>query len=396
VASVLAPVLVLALVRGATVDADLGLRLDSVTSTIDDVRTSTVTRTGLSALGLAAGILDTSPLRLTTSYSPRVWTSDVEAHPSPFVNHALDARLETQPDRPWRFLATAGGERGSTGPLLQASGTATATARPTQVPTTAAVSYEEVHGRLGLEVPLDLRTKATATGGAQVSRTIGADAALAPLQRGVSAALSLERLVTERDTLALLASGARTVTDVAGGASVRADSATAVGSWRRRLTPTLDGWVGAGATWLRTSIQPAGEVGLRGGDPQTTTGSAVFRATTFVDRFTGQVSPAVEARCDLTWRTTERLSLTVAASGGGRTDGTTSVAAATAQLSWLVRESLRLEAGVMGFGQHETQPNRPSFVEVAVFASVAYRQVHVFGTGAPPTDEGAGGPGQPR
>jgi hypothetical protein len=388
-------VLVALLVEGATFDADLGLRLDSLTSTIEDVRVSPATRTGLSALGTAAAIVDTSPLRYTATYSPRVWTSDVEAQPKPLLNQALDGTVETQPDGSWRLVLGAGGARGSTGPLVQASGVAAGTAaRPVQVPTTDSVTFEEVYGRVGLEVPLGLRTKLTGTAGGQASRTIGADAALAPLQRGVSLSFGLSRLLTERDTLDASVGAGWTVTDVSAGATTRSESATALATWRRRLTPSVEGWLGAGASWLRTgdvpagaraSIEPAGEVGVRTtNDARTATASAVVRATTFVDRFTGVVSPAIDARCDVGWRATDRLSFAVTAAGGARTDGSTTVATATARVGWLLREALSLEAGVMGFEQHETVASRPSFVEAAVFASLVYRRDRIFGNAPPP------------
>jgi hypothetical protein len=412
VASALAPVLVASLAQLAALDADVGLRVDGFSSTIDAPRTPTVSRTAFSAIPVASAILYAGGLRLTGTYAPRIWTSDVEARPSPTVDQTVEARAATYHDRPWRAEANASATRGRTDPLADPSRVPGLTGDG-QVPIYRALSYEELRAGLLADVRLGERTIIGGRVYGQSSRGVAGSAALVPAQRGAWLETWALRLLTEHDSLrvSLFASGALTARPAAPDA--QSGSATAMATWRRRLAPALEGWLGAGASWLyseplsagsRTEVQPAAEAGFsRAGEA--TTAEASARATTYIDRTTGAVSPSLDARFTLSWRTSERLTVSSTAAGGARTNSETRTAWADARLAWTVRPSLSLETGVVVRGQHDNAPGQASFREVAVFASVVYRRESLFGaahavpggeaplTGA--SDDGARAGGQP-
>lgn len=383
-------VLVASLAELAAVDADVGVRGDALADGVADSRASATRRTSLSVVPTAAAILEAGPLRLTTTYAPRLWMSDVEAQQTLLVTQAGEARVRTRDTRTWSMEAMASAARGRTDPLLHPSSTATLPGA-TQVTTVRALGYEELQGGLAGELAAGPRTTLSAATRWQRSRAIGQDAELLPSQRGVSFDAAVLRLVTERDALRVAATATSTVTEPAAIAPTHSGSAAAVATWRRRVGPRTDGWVGAGASWLysdqlRPELRPAGEVGLaRAGQGLGPSVEATLRATTFIDRFTGEVSPSLDARCGVAWPVSERLSFFGSASGGGRTDGATAVAGADARAAWLLRPTLTLELGVLARAQHERRLERPSFVEAAAFVAFAFRRERLFGTAASAT-----------
>jgi hypothetical protein len=376
---------VLALTVGARADVELGVRSEGRTSVLAPADLPTETRTAVTAEPHARTVIDASWLRLRTGYSARLWTSDVEAQRSPLVNHTLDARVETRHDRAWRAEATGSATRGSTDPLAELSRT---TAVPAQLPATAPLRYEELRTGARGDVALDLRTTIAAGGAWFASRGADDEArALLPSQRSVALDASVAHRVTERDTLRVAATAGRTLTSAPEGTRTGTVS-TAAATWRRRLTPRLDGWVGAGAALTRedepaapgeppapprTDLLPVAEAGLaRGGEDVRVTVELAARIAPFVDRFTGEVRTMADARCGLRWQATERLSVSGSASGGARTDGQTVLAAADLRFGWAVRPRLGLEAGVLARRQRERRPDVPSFFEGGVVVAVTY------------------------
>ncbi len=383
--------LVVALAAGATADVALGVRSEGRTSALAPADLPTETRTALSAEPHAAAVLDAWRLRLGATYAARLWTSDVEAQRSPLVNHTVDARIETRQDRAWRAEATASATRGSTDPLADLSRTtagAASTAGAAQLPATQPLRYEALRTGARGDLALDLRTTLAAGGTWSASRGADDDArALLPPQRALALDASVAHRVTERDTVRAAGTAGRTSTDAPEGTRTGAFS-TASATWRRRLTPRLDGWLGAGAALTyedappassRRDLLPVGEAGLaRGGEDVRVAVELAARVAPFVDRFTGDVRTMADVRCGVRWRATERLSVAGSASGGARTDGETAVAAADLRLSWALRPRLGLEAGVLARWQHERRPELPSFFEGGVVAAVTYETGPLF------------------
>ncbi len=390
--------LVASLVQVASLDAELGLRAEGRSTTLDASGLPRATRASVFAIPSATAIADASRLRLTAAYAPRLWTSDVESRSPVLVNHAVDARLETRHEAPWRAEAAASAIRGMIDPLADPWHAAAAAAEPAQIATTGRLRYEELRTGVRGELSLGLRTTVSAGAGWQRSRAIEPESRpLLPTQRRASLDASLTRLATERDTLRLDAGARETVTDAPGG---RTDTAlgSAVATWRRRLSPNLDAWIGGGATLALSDdelegprthdVLPRGEAGVaRGGEDLALGVEVAARLTTFVDRFTGEVSPMAHLVSALRWRAGERVSFALTASGGARTDGDTVLAGADARVAWALRERLSLELGVTGRWQRERQredrPGVPSFAEATAFAGVAWATERLFGTIAP-------------
>jgi hypothetical protein len=398
VAAILSPALVAALVHLAALDADVGARLDTRSTTLDTSNAPRTTRNAVAAVPTASVVVDTWELRLTGTYAPRFWTSDVETTGrSLLVDQAGEARVATHHDRPWRLEALAGGVWGRTDPLSSPTIPTTATA-PGQVPTTRSLAYEELYGRAFGEVPLGPRTLVGAGASGRLSRATGTDADLLPLQRSVAGDASFARLLTERDTLRLIASGSWTATDRTGFPRTLATTATGLATWRRRFVPNLDGWLGGGATLVHSDqlvpgrqaqVEPAGELGVvwardapsttAVGERLSTTLDALVRLTTFVDRYTGAVNQFVDGRLGAGWRATDTFGFAVSTTEGVRTNGDTVLARADARAMWLLRDGLQLDVGVTGVWQHERRPDRPSFVEAGVFTALSYRRNRILG-----------------
>jgi hypothetical protein len=343
-------------------------------------------RAAVSAVPQATLTVDGPPLRLQAGYAATLWTSDVAQQRDPWVlvNHAVDARLELLPDAPWRAVATAGAVRGKTDPL--ASAPTSGPAEPaSQLASTGAVPYQALRADLRAERQLDLRTTVTAAGrwsDAQVLRSeldparTEAAVALMPPQRGAGASLGLSRRITERDTLSAGSAGDWSETRTAAGLTTGV-SATADASWRRALTPLVDGWGRLGAGFLytdepappvRRDVLPMAGAGLaRRAAAGGVGGEASVSLTSAVDRFRGDVRQVVDARLDLSWAPAERITVSGQASGARRVDGDTTLGAATVRVAWAVRPGVALHAGALWRLQREHRPELPSFTEAGVF-----------------------------
>jgi hypothetical protein len=393
----LAPHLVAAVVALANMDVEFGLRAEGRTSTMAPASQSLgspESRAALSAIPRAGVLLDGSDLRLTAAYAPRFWSSDVGVRQSPLVNHSVDAGVETRHDRPWRAAATGSAVRGWTDPLAD-PWHGLGTRAVSQVTSEQSLAFEALDTLAGGSVSLDPRTTVAAKGTWHTSRAANASArALLPPQQTLSLDGSVERLVTERDTLCVAATGTRSTTEMTGG---QADSAWASASltWRRRLTPQLDGWAGGGAALAydvapglsaARSVLPVGEAGIaRAGPGVRLELDLVARVTSLVDRLAGDVNPFLDASGGLRWRAAPRWALLGSLSGGTRTDGESAFGALDVRVAWTLRERTALEFGVIGRWQHERRPELPSFVEGGAVVAIAY-DTRFFDARAPRSD----------
>lgn len=372
--------LVASLAMLANVEGDAGLRAESRTSTFAPAGLSPDTRTGWLAAGQARVALDVLALRLTGSYAPRFWTSDVEGRPSPLATQEAGARVETHHSAPWNASAELSATRGKTDPLADPWQAALATRGLLQASTLEPVAFEAARAALGASVPFDLRTTVAGRAAAWQSGGWGADArVLLPTQRGVAAELSLRHLVSVRDTIALQATAEGTTTALAD-ADARSGWTTLSGTWRRRLSTTVDGWAGAGAAAfvedvpvvpVRRSVFAVGEAGAAW-ELRRASLEVVARVVPYVDRLTAAVGPMALASCRVTSRWSPRVSLSASASAGARPNGETALASAEATARLAVRPTLALELGLVGRWQHEDRPELPSFAQAAVVAAVAW------------------------
>ncbi len=376
--------LLTALVSAASADLDLSVRAEGRSSTLAPSGAPRVTRGSALVLPHLGAQVDTERLRLTAAYAPRFWTSDVGASPSPLVDHTLEAGLETRGDGSWRAGANGSATRGRTDPLadLLAVSASGAPGAPGQLATTTPLAYETVRAGGRGEVRLGPRTTIGAGGSWSASR--GADAAaiaLLPTQRVLGANASVGYLLSELDTLRLGADATRSVTAVAGG-DVTSEFSTASATWRRRLSPTTDGWGGAGASLTSQQspgapaeihVLPFGQLGFaRAGDESRVGLDATVRLVPTVDRYTGAVRSSLEAAGGVRWPLARAVALSAAATAGARTDGETRLGTWDARVVWSVRDRLSLELGVVGRWQRERRPELPSFVEAGAVAAVTY------------------------
>lgn len=374
----LSAALVAALLDAATAGAELGIRAEGQSATLSADGAPDRTRAASAATPTAAGFVEGSGLRLGASYAPRIWTSDVGAGDSPFVNHAVEARLETRHEAPWRALARAAGVRGRTDPLADLT---TAAAASAQLPSATSLRYEELRAEGRAEAPLDERTTLGGGAGFGLSRALGEAAGGFPSQRAVTVDAALSRGATERDTVGLSARGTRTTTALVA-RDARADVGTALATWRRRFSPRIEAWVGGGATVAsddtggarRVDVLPSGEAGVaRAGGDRSAAAQLSVRLTTLVDRFDGAPSRTVDGALVVEWPLAARLALATTGFAGARTDGKATNAGGEVRLAWALRERLALEAGVRGRSQRDRRAAVPSFLEGAVFAGVAWR-----------------------
>jgi hypothetical protein len=371
--------LVASLAALAGVDAEVGLRAEGRTSTLAPAGLATETRGAILAVPRASLRIAVAPLRIDARYEARIWTSDVERHPSPLATHSAELRLGTRRDLPWRAEVSASAARGRTDPLadpilaLASTGLLQATALDP-------VPFEALRTTASGSIAFGPRT--TLAGGATAWHSGASDRAdrlTLPVQRGATAELSLARLASLRDTLRLRARGSATTT--AGvAADVDAASGWASAGWRRRMTPMLDGWLDAGAAlwWedrpaepARRGVLPVGEAGAayeRG--PATLELAA--QAEPYTDRLTGVLDPMMRARAALRWRVSPRTSLASTASAGALPDGDTALASFDARVRYGWRETLAVEVGLVGRWQRERRTAVPTFAEGGVVVALAW------------------------
>ncbi len=378
--SALALPLLASLAVAVGLDAGVDLRTESRTSTVSPEGFAPYTREALLARPGANVVLDAVPLRATATYAATIWTSDVEQRPSPLVTHDAQLRLETYHASPWRAGATVSAARGWTDPLADPVA-ALAQQGPTQSPALEPVEFEAFRGAVEGTFPLDLRTtfgveaSASRSGAARMS-----DRTAYPLQDVAAAQLSVVHLLSPRSTLRVAATANATRTDLASGTD---DSGWATGTarWRVRMTRTVDAWAGAGVAAARRDqpgpemewwTRPIGEIGLAYASGR---GEAELSAQTipFTDRLTGDVVLMFQGACAVRWRETPRLSFAVTGSGGTTETGDTTIAALDARGIYALAQGLSVEAAIVGRWQHEPALGPPSFAELGVAVSIAWR-----------------------
>lgn len=364
------------LLLAASVEPAASLRVEARGTRHDADGQVPASRGAASTIPQLSLTVDGAPLRLQAGYAATLWTSDVGVQRSALVNHAVDARLGVRPAAPWRASASGRALWGETDPLatMPASGGAS------QLATTGPIDYRSLSAEARVERQLDPRSTLGAAGRWSDTRVQrGALRSLFPPQRGAGGTVSLDHRVTLRDVLTAGASAewaeTRTAAGNTTGLSVSTDA-----TWRRALAPALDGWVRAGAGWLysdepaaapRRALLPLAGVGVsRPGAGARLVVEAAANVTSAVDRFRGDVQPAVDARLGVTWAAAQRLSLSGQASGGRRLDGGSTVAAAELRAAWTLRRWVALDVGVLWRLQRERRPELPSFSEGGAFVGL--------------------------
>jgi hypothetical protein len=391
--------LIACLAAGASVQGDVSARAETLSTTIAPRGRPSDTRVSLSVAPRARVELEALPMRLSTAYAPRFWTNDAEERRSLLVNHVLEGRLDTRHDAPWRAELAAVGTRGWVDPVADvltagsAAGPGGAAPPPGggQVPSSEPFEYEALHAGALADVPFGPRTTVVGTARWEISRAVApADRAIFPVQRNVTMTAVLTRLLAERDELLLTATATQSWTEAIAG-TTRSGTSTALATWRRRTSPTVQAWAGAGATFAHfgTLVDPgaievlaAANAGVvRAGTELASILRLSGELTTLVDRYTGEVNPTVTVTGALGWRATERVTVETELSGASRTDGVTSLARATARVVWMTRQRAEIAAGIGGRAQHEERPQLPSFLEGIAFVSVAYVPERLFRSG---------------
>ena len=373
-AALLAPALLLAIARGATADADVGLRVDTRSSTVQPVGVPETSRVGYSVAPELRAAVTGGGLRLGAVYAPRVWSVDVSQR-APIVDHSLDARLATFHDAPWNAEVGAGATRGTTDPLtdpLRGTG-------PSRVASAEPLAFEAARADARLKTQLDARSELE--GGAGVSATQGGDAAaraIIPRQEVLAGDVRASHRLTERDTLGLgVGAGASRTGD--GDAVVGARWASLSVSWRRALTPRLEGTIGLGAGWTQTDGAreatpwgqfPTAELGLfRAG---TVALDARARLAPYADPVTGEATEMADARFSLRWPVAATIAMEATARGSARTDGETTAGGTELRVSWTVRPRLTVDAGLVATRVHDGRPGMTSYSEAGLVVGAGW------------------------
>lgn len=373
--------LLTSLVASASAQADLDLRAEARSTTVSATGAPSITAGSTILQPRLAGRLEGETLGAGVSYQPRFWTSDVTGSPSPLFDQTVAAGLHAHREGVWRTAATATGQRGKTDPLADLLAIATTPASG-QLASTAPLGYEALNARGEGELTLDPRTTVAVSGTWAFSQgTDAAARALLPQQRMAGGTLSASRLLTERDTLRLAADASRSVIAAPGGDFI-GTFGTALAAWRRRLSPTLDGWAGAGGSLTSqggagappaVSVDPVAQLGVaRAPDDRGIALEASARLGPEVDRFTGQIRPTLEGSAGLRWPLARRIALAATVSGGARTDGETVLGSWDGRAVWTLRDRLALELGLLGRWQRDRRPGIPSFVEVGAIVGFTY------------------------
>jgi hypothetical protein len=380
-----------------TGDVELSLRSEGRSSTLEPTASASEARAALSTAGRVSAFLETPSARAAGGYGLELSTLDVGAMRTPAVNQRLGVRLESRGDSALRAEVSLDATRARTEPLTDVS--AVAATGGAQVLTTGVVDTESLRGgvkgsfageRASLEV------------GASTNVNRGTDPASGsafPSQWGFGVDSTASYAVTERDRVGVSAGASRTVPSNAQ-VSTTSDVASLTGTWKRALSPTTQGSVGAGVgvtrdeqppsaaafpgvvrrAPARIGVAPAADVGL--GHRTSALGiSAWARVATFVDRFTGSASPMAGAGCSVSWTATETLSLAATGSGGSRLDGVSSFGALDVHAAWRLRPGLDLELGVLGRTQHDVRAQTPSFVETGGYVALSYATGPLLGVG---------------
>lgn len=375
--------LVTSLVAAAAAHGDLEIRTESRSTSLSGSGVPAITRESAVVEPHVAGRIDDEGLRATVAYQPRLWTSDVSGSPSPLIDHTVVAGVETRGERTWRAGATATATRGKMDPLSDILATVTAMSPAAgQLASTSPIAYESL--RAGGEGQLQLSPRTTVGASGTFAFSQGADAAargVLPPQRVGGGGFSASHLLTVVDTLRLGADATASVTSAPGGDMTSA-FATASASWRRRLSPTLDGLVGAGGAVTSeratgapalVSVLPYAQLGLVRLPQEDRVGIDVAaRLGPTVDRFTGEIASTAEGSVGLRWQVARAVVVSTTASAGARIDGETTLGSWDGRTTWTIHDRLALDVGVIGRWQRDRRPGIPSFLESAALVGLSY------------------------
>ncbi len=368
------------LVTLVSAEAQLDLDAASRTSTVAVEHASPYAREALLARPGAAVRLDEEPLRLTGTYAATIWTSDVEARPSPLVTHDAQITLESHHASPWHAAASASAARGWTDPLADPVNALASPAGLSQSPSLAPLEFEALRAGFDASWRLDPRSTVTAAGSASRSAAVHeVDRAVLPPQDGATADVGWGYRLSRRNTLQLAIAGTATRTRSAAGTD---DSGWARSSaaLRLRLARVVEGWAGAGVLVTRHDAPDlpsrrgatgTGEMGVAY-ETDRTRAQLSAQAIPFTDRYTGDVAVMYQASGALRWRASERVALTADASAGALRSGVTALASLDARGTYAVHETLALEAGIAGRWQHERRVEYPSFRELGVVVGLRW------------------------
>ncbi len=337
----LAAALLLAAALGAEARLETGLRVEARAHRAEPAATPAEER----ALDLAAtprvGLeARAGAFSLLAGYTPRFAVSDVGPDALTEVLHVGELRLGWRPGATAALALFGTGSAGRTDLVAWdvpgGAGTGSDPTSPTTIATTRRVKLENLRAGAELRLAPSRRLELGLAG--SWFQGGGADEqsrATNPVVRGVSASGDLRWNVTRRDALGIGLAG-----EQARVAQLRTDSvwASALATWRRRLSPRAEASAGAGAVVLESRLpapastgrtterqtEPAAELGLswaaapgvatEGAEPAAepsrgTAGELGARLGASVDRLTGLAVPSLDARALVRWPLGARLTL---------------------------------------------------------------------------------------
>ena len=332
-----AAALLLAAALGADARLETGLRVEARAHRTAPAEEHAIDLAATPRAGLE---LRSGGLSFLAGYTPRLALADAAGDALAEVLHAGELRLRWRPDSTAELALFGTGSAGRTDLVAWdvpgGDGTGSDPSSPTTIATTRRVELENV--RAGAQLRLSPSRRSEVGLSASWFQEGGADApsrVTNPVTRGLSATGDVRWSATRRDALGLRLAG-----EQARVAQLRTDSAwaSALATWRRRLSARAEASAGAGAVVLESRLpappstgratrrrtEPAAELGLsllaaapaeaggEGAQPAGSRGAAgelAARLGASVDRLTGRAVPSLEARALLRWPFAPRLAL---------------------------------------------------------------------------------------
>lgn len=398
--------LLLVLALGAETRIESGVRLQAEARRLDPHPASAdATSLDLSALPHATMQVRDGRASATAAYTPRFSLTDVGPDAQTEAMHQGTLRLRLEEGERFELEAFGSASAGRTDLLTErrsagasggidptGAGTAGgqgADAATSTVLTTQRIDLEALRAGVSLRVSLDPRTDVLLAGAvSQEGGTNASSRAAVPVVRGADAQAELRRRATPLDRLGLRLTGA-----AARIASRRADSAqaSALATWRRRLSPDSELWTGAGAVVFQSRLpeaeapsrrsterrlRPAAELGLTrsGGAASpdrlpTPTGELAAILGAALDRATGETSPSVNARASLRWPLDRAVDLVATGSGGVRWSDEERTRQGRLELGASFRLAPRASLDVTGYGDWQRSDDR-RVPEVNVYGAI--------------------------
>jgi len=379
-----------ALATALTLAARDDLQLEAGLLTVGRTRTSApsggpATTTTEAVLQPRVSAALTGPdVGVALAYRPRLFAPDLLGWDRPDVLHVADVRTTLRLDPAWGLAVVAEGARGTTDMLTESRRAAVPDLQT--ITTRQLVRYRSARADLRLDGGLGARTTLGASAGWFLDG--GEDApsrALVPIERGVRGDAALRFSATPRDQLEgrLDWTGTQLL--------ARTTSlARLIGTWRRRVSPTLEAWAGGGAIGAverqggGTSRQvfPAAELGASDAARPNLSEELVARLGAYVDRGTGDVARQLEAVATVRWSFARAWSLSARGAAAARrtpAEEVRRVSFATF-LAWAKVEHVTVGGGVYGDWQAVTATGLPSFYEGGLFLALSADTA----AGAPP------------